>query len=52
MSHITLGEFSSQLADVIAAAAKSVVQVHGRRQPASGVVYSTDVIDDDTCDWR
>ena len=44
MSHITLGEFSSQLADVIAAAAKSVVQVHGRRQPASGVVYSTDVI--------
>ena len=44
MAHITLGEFSSQLADVIAAAAKSVVQVHGRRQPASGVVHSTDVI--------
>jgi serine protease DegQ len=44
MSHVTLGEFSSQLADVIAAAAKSVVQVHGRRQPASGVVHSTDVI--------
>ena len=44
MAHITLGEFSSQLADIVAAAAKSVVQVHGRRQPASGVVHSTDVI--------
>ena len=44
MAHITLGEFSSQIADVIASASKSVVQVQGRRQPASGVVYSTDVI--------
>jgi S1-C subfamily serine protease len=40
----TLSELSSALADVISDASKSIVQVHGRRQPASGVVYSTDVI--------
>ena len=44
MALSTLSEFSNQLADSIAAAAQSVVQVHGRRQPASGVVHSTDVI--------
>ena len=44
MAQVSLGEFSSQIADVVAAASKSVVQVHGRRQPASGVVHSTDVI--------
>jgi serine protease Do len=44
MALSTLSDFSNQLADSIAAAAQSVVQVHGRRQPASGVVHSTDVI--------
>jgi len=39
-----LTEFSNQLADVVAAAAPSVVQVHGRRRPASGLVYSTGVV--------
>jgi S1-C subfamily serine protease len=40
----SLSDFSNQIADAIAAAGQSVVQVHGRRQPASGVVHSTDVI--------
>lgn len=44
MASTTLSDFSNQLADAVAAAATSVVQVHGRRQPASGVVHSTDVI--------
>ena len=44
MAQVSLAEFSSQIADVISTASKSVVQVHGRRQPASGVVYSADVI--------
>jgi S1-C subfamily serine protease len=44
MALTTLSDFSNQLADAIAAAATSVVQVHGRRQPASGVVHSADVI--------
>jgi S1-C subfamily serine protease len=40
-----LTEFSNQLADVIAAAAPSVVQVEGRRwRTASGVVHSPGVI--------
>jgi len=39
-----LTELSNQLADVVAAAAPSVVQVHGRRRPASGVVYSQDTV--------
>jgi len=42
-SHV-LTDFSTHLADVVAAAAPSVVQVHGRRRPASGVVYSEDVV--------
>jgi serine protease DegQ len=37
-------EFSNQLADAVAAAAPSVVQVHGRRRPASGLVYSEGVV--------
>jgi serine protease DegQ len=39
-----LSELSNQMADAIAAAAPSVVQVHGRRRPASGVVYADDVV--------
>jgi len=36
--------FSTQLADVVAAVAPSVVQVQGRRRPASGLVYADDVV--------
>jgi S1-C subfamily serine protease len=32
------------MADLVAAAAESIVQVQGRRRPASGVVYRTDVV--------
>lgn len=39
-----LTEFSNQLADAAAKAAPSVIQVHGRRQPASGVVYAPGVV--------
>jgi S1-C subfamily serine protease len=39
-----LTEFSNQLADAVAAAAPSVVQVQGRRRAASGVVYAPGVI--------
>jgi S1-C subfamily serine protease len=39
-----LTEFSNQLADIAAAAAPSVVQVQGRRQPASGVIYAAGVV--------
>src|SRR4029079_5134503 len=35
-----LTELSNQFADAVAAAAPSVVQVQGRRRPASGLVYS------------
>lgn len=44
MANTALTDFSNQLADAVAAAAPSVVQVHGRRQPASGVVYANDVV--------
>ncbi len=44
MTHDLLTSFSSQLADAVAAAAPSVVQVQGRRRPASGLVYATDVV--------
>ena len=44
MAHTTLTDLSNQLADAVASAARSVVQVHGRRQPASGVVHGTDII--------
>ena len=43
MTSDLLGSFSSQLADIVAAAAPSVVQVQGRR-PATGLVYDTDVV--------
>ena len=39
-----LSMLSNQLADAVAAAASSVVQVQGRRRPASGLVYADDVV--------
>ena len=39
-----LTALSNDLADAIASAAPSVVQVYGRRRPASGVVYQQDVV--------
>ena len=39
-----LTQLSNQLADAVAAAAPSVVQVHGRRRPASGLVYADGVV--------
>jgi S1-C subfamily serine protease len=39
-----LTSFSNQIADVVAAAAPSVVQVQGRRRPASGLVYADGVV--------
>jgi S1-C subfamily serine protease len=44
MSDSTLSLFSNQLADAVASVAASVVQVRGRRRPASGVVYAPDVV--------
>jgi S1-C subfamily serine protease len=39
-----LASFSDQIADIVSAVAPSVVQVHGRRRPASGLVYQPDVV--------
>jgi S1-C subfamily serine protease len=39
-----LTTFSNQLADAVAAATPSVVQVQGRRRPASGLVYADNVV--------
>jgi len=39
-----LTDFSNELADAAAKAASSVVQVQGRRQPASGVIYAPGVV--------
>src|SRR4051812_26359212 len=39
-----LTSISNALADVVDAAAVSVVQVHGRRRPASGVGYGNGVV--------
>ena len=39
-----LTDLSNQMADVVGGAAASVVQVHGRRRPASGVVYNPDTV--------
>jgi S1-C subfamily serine protease len=44
MPESSLTAFSNQLADAVAAAARSVVQVHGRRQPASGIAFAPDVV--------
>lgn len=40
----TFAVLSNQMADVVASAAPSVVQVQGRRRPASGLIYSEDVV--------
>jgi S1-C subfamily serine protease len=40
----TFTMFSNQMADAVAAAASSVVQVQGRRRPASGLVYADNVV--------
>ncbi|HEV8211819.1 MAG TPA: trypsin-like peptidase domain-containing protein [Vicinamibacterales bacterium] len=39
-----LSTFSNQLADAVSAASPAVVQVQGRRRPASGLVYAEDVV--------
>jgi serine protease DegQ len=39
-----LSTFSNQLADAVSTAAPAVVQVQGRRRPASGLVYANDVV--------
>lgn len=44
MSSTPLLAFSQQLADIVAASAPSVVQVHGHRRPASGVVYADGLV--------
>ena len=44
MTNDLLAAFSNQLADVVEAAAPSVVQVQGRRRPASGLVYADNVV--------
>src|SRR5436309_14370509 len=44
MANELLSSFSDQLADAVAAAAPSVVQVQGRRRPASGLVYADNVV--------
>jgi S1-C subfamily serine protease len=44
MTDNTLAAVSEQLADAVDAAAPSIVQVHGSRRPASGVVFAADVV--------
>lgn len=44
MADVSLLTFSNQLADLAAAAAPSVVQVHGHRRLASGVVFGEDLV--------
>lgn len=44
MTNDLLTSFSNQLADAVDNAAASVVQVQGRRRPASGLVYAQDVV--------
>src|SRR5689334_505336 len=44
MSESTLTAISNGFADAVAAVSPSVVQVHGRRRPASGIVYGADVV--------
>src|SRR2546429_4385468 len=44
MTSDLLTSFSNQLADAVAVAVPSVVQVQGRRRPASGLVYADDVV--------
>jgi len=44
MSDSTLFTISTEMADAVAAVAASVVQVQGRRRPASGVVFARDAV--------
>jgi len=44
MSDSTLFAISTEMADAVAAVAASVVQVQGRRRPASGVVFARDAV--------
>ena len=44
MTSDVLTSFSNALADAVAAAAPSVVQVQGSRRPASGLVYGADIV--------
>src|SRR5438552_1870661 len=44
MSDSTLFTISTGMADAVAAVAASVVQVEGRRRPASGVVFTRDAV--------
>jgi serine protease DegQ len=44
MTNQSLAAFSNQLADAVETAAPSVVQVKGRRRPASGLVYADNVV--------
>jgi S1-C subfamily serine protease len=44
MAESILDTLSNELADAVAAAAPSVVQVLGRRRPASGVVQAPDIV--------
>jgi S1-C subfamily serine protease len=44
MTSELLSTFSNQLADIVASVAPSVVQVHGRRRPVSGLVYAADAV--------
>jgi S1-C subfamily serine protease len=39
-----LTEFSNQMADAVAAVSPSIVQVQGRRRPATGLVYASNVV--------
>jgi serine protease DegQ len=39
-----LAQLSNEFASLIAAAAPSVVQVHGRHRPGTGIVYAEDVV--------
>jgi S1-C subfamily serine protease len=44
MTNQHLGTISNQLADIVDAAAPSVVQVQGRRRPVSGLVYADGIV--------
>jgi S1-C subfamily serine protease len=44
MAESILNTISNELADAVAAAAPSVVQVLGRRRPASGIVQAADIV--------
>jgi serine protease DegQ len=44
MSNRTLVAFSDELADAVASAEPSVVQVQGRRRPATGIAFGPDLV--------